>query len=112
MNIKNISFTIILFFGFTLIAHAQQKAHDIFHDADGNSYHQLFLDFKAKSLLEIKYTTDDTPVKGELSVDGYSVLIKNYPGDKAVKVKVLNEAGEEKEVTKSKCFIDPVILNL
>ncbi|MBL0342086.1 MAG: hypothetical protein IPP71_14870 [Bacteroidetes bacterium] len=102
----------ILFLGTADAVFAQSKTPDIFHDAKGDSYHQLFLDFKAKTLLELKYTTDDSLIEGELSVDGFSVILKNYAGDKAVKVKVLNEAGEEKEVSKSKCFIDPVILQL
>ncbi len=85
---------------------------DIFHDKDGNTYHQIFLDFKVKEILELKYATDSLPVDGKLSVDGYSIIIKNYPGDKSIKAKLIDEKGEEKEVSKSRCFIDPVILNL
>ncbi len=112
MIYKKLLFLLLIFSVFAGSAKAQQQNHDIFHDTEGNSFHQLFLDFKAKTLLDIKFATDDSLIEGELSVDGYSVIIKNYPGNKSVKVKVLNEAGEEKEVTKSKCFIDPVILQL
>lgn len=112
MTVPKYLFLFALLFGFAGSASAQEKKSDIFHNSNGDSFHQFFLDFKAQKILEIKYTTDETPVEGELSVDGFSVILKNYPGDKAVKVKVLNESGEEKEVTKSKCFIDPVILQL
>jgi len=84
----------------------------MFHDSEGNTYHQLFFDFKVKEILELKYTTDESPVDGKLSVDGFSIILKNYPGEKAVKVKLIDEKGETKEITKSRCFIDPVILQL
>ncbi len=111
MKFTNIFF-LILFFTFCSIRATAQNVPDRFHDSEGNTYHQLFFDFKVKEVLELKYTTDDSPVEGELSVDGFSIILKNYPGDKAVKVKLIDENGETKEVTKSKCFIDPVILQL
>lgn len=91
---------------------AQNKPADMFHDGEGNTFHQVFLDFQATEILEMNYPVDGTPVEGELTSDGYSVVIKNYPGDKSVKLKVINKAGEIKEITKSRCFIDPVLLHL
>ncbi len=91
---------------------AQNRPADLFHDAEGNTYHQLFLEFPAKEILEMNYGDDTLPVDGELTGDGYSVIIKNYPGNKSVRLKVVDMNGQIKEVTKSRCFIDPVLLSL
>ena len=91
---------------------AQSKPADMFHDGDGNTFHQVFLDFQATEILEMNYPVDGTPVEGELTSDGFSVVIKNYPGDKSIKLKVVTASGEIKEITKSRCFIDPVLLHL
>lgn len=112
MKFINVIFLFIFFTCLSFRATAQSNSPDPFHDKDGNTYHQLFFDFKVKEILELNYTTDDLPVDGKLSVDGFSVILKNYPGDKAVRVKLIDEQGETKEVTKSRCFIDPVILQL
>jgi len=106
--------TLLIFFllgGFKFAA-AQKQSSDIFHDENGNTYHQVFVDFHISEILEIKYSTDESPIEGELSTDGYSVIIKNYPGDKSVKLIVKDDKGVQKEVVKSRCFIDPVILEL
>ena len=112
MAAKNIG---ILFF-FLMVAmgsvRAQTPVTDPFHDADGNTWHRVFLDFKAVSITEIKYNGDETEIAAELSTDGYSVIIKNYPGDKSVRMKVVDENGTEKEITKGRCFIDPVLIQL
>jgi len=102
----------ILFFGTTGFSDAQKIASDPFRDADGNTYHQLFVDFHITELIDIKYTVDDLPVEGKLSADGYSVLIKNYPGERSVKLLIKDDAGLEKEVIKSRCFIDPVLIEI
>lgn len=112
MQIRNTILLSFLFFFATFHANGQGKNRDIFHDSNGDTFHQLFLDFKATEILEIKYSTDSLPVDGKLSVDGFSIIIKNYPGDKSVKVKLKDEKGEQKEITKSRCYIDPVILQL
>jgi hypothetical protein len=102
-----------VFFGLnTLSGFAQSVPRDGFHDADGNTYHQLFLDYKVQEILEMNYGTDTQPVQGELSSDGFSVIIRNYPGNQSVKLKVKDEHGEVREVVKSKCYIDPVLLHL
>ena len=111
MNLK----TLVLF---SILCHAAattawgQNSADHFHDAEGNTYHQLFLDFHVDRLIDIRYATDEQPVDGKLSADGYSVIIKNYTADKSVKLKVTTDAGAEKEITKSRCFIDPVFMEL
>jgi len=96
----------------TLSSFAQSVPKDGFHDADGNTYHQLFLDFQVKEILELNYGADTQPVQGELSSDGFSVIIKNYPGNQSVKLKVKDLSGEMHEIVKSKCYIDPVLLHL
>ena len=85
---------------------------DMFKDANGNTYHQMFLDFQADRLLDLHINNDEEKLEGELTEDGYSILIKNYPGNKSVKARVLDMDGNEKEVIKSKCFIDPVLMPL
>jgi hypothetical protein len=96
----------------TICSTAQSIPRDGFHDADGNTYHQLFLDFQVKEILEMNYGTATQPVQGELSKDGFSVIIRNYPGNQSVKLKVMDQKGEIQEVVKSKCYIDPVLLHL
>jgi hypothetical protein len=91
---------------------AQAPASDPFHDADGNTWHRVYLDFRAISITEINYTGDPTNIDAELSTDGFSVIIKNYPGDKSVRMKVVDETGIEKEITKGRCFIDPILIQL
>ena len=89
-----------------------QTPSDPFRDNEGNSYHQLFLDFRATEILDIEYVNDGTPADGSISSDGYSIILKNYPGNLSVKASVRDESGRSREVTKSKCFIDPVLLEL
>lgn len=96
----------------TGLSQAQVKQVDHFKDAEGNTYHQLFVDFHITEIIEMKYAVDESPVDGKLSFDGYSVVIKNYPGDTSVKLKIKIDDGSEQEITKSRCFIDPVLLEL
>ena len=93
-------------------SNAQKSTPDHFHDAEGNTYHQVFVDFHISELYDIQYVDDQSPVIGELSTDGYSVIIKNYPGNCSVKLRIRTDSGEEKEITKSRCYIDPVLLEL
>ena len=85
---------------------------DYFHDEDGNTYHQLYLDDQAKEIIEYEFLNSEGSENSdvELSVDGYSVIIKNYPGNVAVSVTIRLINGELKEVLRSKCHIDPVVL--
>lgn len=93
-------------------AKAQAPTSDPFHDADGNTWHRVYLDFRAISITEIHYSGEPTAIDAELATDGYSVIIKNYPGDKSVRMKVVDETGSEKEITKGRCFIDPILIQL
>lgn len=82
---------------------------DPFRDQNGNTWHQFHLDFPAIEILKMEYINSTEPVDGILSPDGTSILIKNYPGDKSVKVVLKTANGEPQEVSKSKCYIDPVL---
>jgi len=110
------TFSLLLFFlALFSVSRSQAQAtqSDHFHDPEGNTYHQLFVDFRISEIVEMKYSgSDNTPVEGQLSADGYSVIIKNYPGDKSVILVVKDATGVQKEITKSRCFIDPVLLEL
>ena len=112
MKTRSIVFTFLLMVAGYNFSKAQEVTQDHFHDAEGNTYHQLFVDFKIAEIVEMKYNSDNVAVDGELSADGYSVIIKNYPGDKSITLIVKDATGATKEFTKSRCFIDPVLLEL
>jgi len=114
MFIRSLFILVILHFSCSQIIAQEQNVVDYFHDEHGNTYHQLYLDDKVTDLIEIKYYNDeqDIEIDGEISADGYSLIIKNYQIPKTVSVKVLLENGEIKEILRSKCHIDPVILVL
>ena len=101
-----------LFFALQPRISFSQAQVDHFKDADGNTFHQLFVDYHISEVLDIRYVSDGTPISGELSADGYSIVIKNYSGAGSVKLKIKTDSGEEKEITKSRCYIDPVLVNL
>lgn len=112
MKLRIVFLFVMLSVSLTVAAQKAAPANDPFHDKDGNTWHQLFLDFKATDILELKYLNPDEPVDGILSPDGLSILIKNYPGNRAVKAVLKMPDGESKEVSKGKCFIDPVVFYL
>jgi len=71
--------------------------------------YQIYLKQPAKEIKEILYEKDCAPVKGSLSQDKKTIILKDYEEGKRVYVKVVYEDGTEEEFTKSSCFIDPVI---
>jgi len=71
--------------------------------------YQFYLTEPAIKILEIQYEKDCTPVNGKLSEDGKTVFIKDYTEHSKVYVKVLKPDGKIEEISKSPCFIDPVI---
>jgi len=91
---------------------AERKPVDIFHDAEGNTWHKMYLDTKATKIISIEYLNSSDPVDGILDPSGDAILIKNYPGDRAIKVIYLECTGSEHETSKGKCFIDPLLLAL
>lgn len=72
--------------------------------------YQIYLKQPAVEIKEIQYNKDCTPVKGTLSPDGKTIIMKDYEKGKQVYIKVTYEDGTTEEFTKSSCFIDPLIL--
>jgi hypothetical protein len=71
--------------------------------------HQFYLKEPAIKILDIKYDNDCTPVQGKLSEDGKTVFINEYKEHSRIYFKFLKADGKVEEVTKSPCFIDPVV---
>ncbi|HKR03377.1 MAG TPA: hypothetical protein VJY62_01975 [Bacteroidia bacterium] len=71
--------------------------------------HQFYLKDPAIKILDIQYDNDCTPVKGKLSEDGKTVFIKDYTEHSRIYLKFLKADGKAEEITKSPCFIDPVV---
>lgn len=71
--------------------------------------HQFYLKDPAIKILEIQNDNDCTPVRGKLSEDGKTVFIKDYTEHSRVYFKFLKADGKVEEVSKSPCFIDPVV---
>ena len=71
--------------------------------------HQFYLTEPAIKILEIQYDKDCIPVNGRLSEDGKTVLIKDYAEHSRIYVKILKADGKVEEISKSPCFIDPVV---
>lgn len=71
--------------------------------------HQFYLTEPAIKIIDIQYEKDCTPVKGKLSEDGKTVFIKEYQEHSRVYLKIQKADGKVEEISKSPCFIDPVI---
>lgn len=74
--------------------------------------YQFYLPDPAIKIIDIQYDKDCTPVKGKLSDDGKTVFIREYREHSRVYLKILRADGTTEEITKSPCFIDPVIHEL
>ncbi len=71
--------------------------------------YQFYLKDPAIKILDIKYDKDCTPVNGKLSEDGKTVFINEYKDHSRIYFKFLKADGKVEELTKSPCFIDPVV---
>ncbi|MEP7169659.1 MAG: hypothetical protein ABI855_09850 [Bacteroidota bacterium] len=71
--------------------------------------HQFYLKDPAIKIMEIQYDNDCTPVNGKLSEDGKIIFIKDYTEHSRIYFKFLKADGKVEEITKSPCFIDPVV---
>jgi len=72
--------------------------------------YQIHLKQPAKEIKLLLYEKNYLPVKGELSIDRLSIIMRNYEMGSKVRVKVIYEDGTEEEFVRSSCYIDPVIL--
>ena len=75
-------------------------------------YHQFYLKEPAVKILDLEYDNDCTPAHGRLSEDGKTVLIKSYTEHSRIYLKFLKADGKVEELTKSPCYIDPVVPSL
>ena len=85
--------------------------NDIQH-LDSEEWYQIHLDKPIQRIEEIYHDNEEkTPIKGEISRDRKSVIMKNYSKKGRVKVRLVFEdgGGVVETITKSSCFIDPVI---
>lgn len=74
-----------------------------------NELYQFYLTDPAIKIMEIQYEKDCTPVKGKLSENGKTIFIEEYTEHSRVYLKYLKADGKVEEITKSPCFIDPVV---
>lgn len=72
--------------------------------------YQIHLTQPAKEIKLLLYEKNFLPVKGELSIDHRSIIMREYEAGSKVRVKVIYEDGTEDEFVRSSCYIDPVIL--
>jgi len=78
---------------------------------DSEEWHQIHFDKPIKRIEEIFYDKEKTPIEGEISRDRKSIILKNYSKRARVKIRLVYEDGGDvvETISKSSCFIDPVI---
>lgn len=78
---------------------------------DTQEWYQIHFDKPIEKIEEIFYDKEKTPIEGEISRDRKTVILKSYSKKARVKVRLIFEGtgGVVESVTKSSCFIDPVI---
>ena len=107
---KIIILSIVLLFSVSKIsAQNPDLKKDEKQDEPKFELHQFYLKDPAIKILDIKYDNDCTPVNGKLSEDGKTVFIKDYTEHSRIYFKFLKGDGKVEEITKSPCFIDPVV---
>jgi|GEM_PF-1385408 len=107
---KKIIFLSFLILNFSkLFAQNPEIKKDEKQDDPKFELHQFYLNDPAIKILDIKYNNDCTPANGRLSEDGKTVFIKEYRDHTGVYLKFLKADGKVEEITKSPCFIDPVV---
>ncbi len=78
---------------------------------DTQEWYQIHFDKPIEKIEEIFYDKEKTPIEGEISRDRKTVILKNYSKKARIKVRLIFEGtgGIVESVSKSSCFIDPVI---
>lgn len=71
--------------------------------------YQFYLKDPAIKILDIQIDNDCSPVRGKLSENGKTVFIKDYKEHSRIYIKFLKADAKVEELTKSPCFIDPVV---
>lgn len=72
-------------------------------------HHQFYLSEPGIEILDIRYNRDCSPVDGRLAPEGDRVLLKSYREGGSVYLKYLRADGTVAEITRSPCYIDPVV---
>jgi hypothetical protein len=101
--------TIFLLSGLALSAQSAQPAPPKHSEWKPVSpVYQLYLDQPVQKIKKVEYL-DGTPLKFDLGNDGETVHLLNYHKRGGVKVTAEDFNGQEVEVSRSPCVIDPVI---
>lgn len=105
MNIKTSILLLSFFCSCGLLAQSEQdldvKPEDLLH--------QIYLDEPVQNIDSLYYEKDGEKLDGTLSKDGLRIILHNYYKKGRVKAVVSNPKSEPKSISKSSCFIDPVI---
>ncbi len=72
-------------------------------------HHQFYLSEPGIEILDIRYNRDCSPADGRLTPEGDRVLLKSYREGSSVYLKYLRADGTIAEITRSPCYIDPVV---
>lgn len=71
--------------------------------------YQFYLEEPAIEIMDLRHKHDCSPVNGRLSDDGRVIFMKGYSKGSHVYFKYMKADGTVVELTRSRCFIDPVI---
>lgn len=106
------SFLIVIFMLMAGIAKAQSLKNDSIFVPDALRQYQFQLEEPVEKIDNLRYDKTGEPLKGTLSPDGTRVLMDNYKKGQRVKFDVVYPDGRVEELSKSPCYIDPVVFEL
>ena len=102
-----ISGLLLLFF---LFVNARAQNYNINENGELQfKQYQIFLTEPAKKIENIE-NMEGEKIDGTLSPDGNKIYLDNYTKRERLKINLEYEDGRKEEITRSPCFIDPVIL--
>lgn len=106
------SFLIVIFMLMAGIAKTQSLKNDSIFVPDALRQYQFQLEEPVEKIDNLRYDKTGEPLKGTLSPDGKRVLMDNYKKGQRVKFDVVYPDGRVEELSKSPCYIDPVVFEL
>lgn len=71
--------------------------------------YQLYLESPAQKVLKLEYIEGNEPIDFELDREGKTVYLRSYYKRGSVRLSVEDPSGKVIELTRSPCYIDPVI---
>jgi len=103
--------TILTILGFLMLQSTVYAQSNKMTDEEIQEFkqHQLYLDKPAIEIEDIRYEKDDMPIEGELSKDGAKVIMDGYSKRGRVSVTVRYADGTTEKISRSPCYIDPVM---